>query len=319
MTARALLLLMLLAVPARAESGLLTIPPGSGPVLVEFKLHVIDLNYIRTSEQSFSLVGEYQTYWQDARLAFQPGPGEERERRYAAGEVWSPQIRFSNAQDVVVHNDSGMVVEPDGRVRRAVKFRAAANSPFNFRAFPFDRTRLRLFVEPATFSSHRVRLKSAGAGMDPVLLFDGEWDIEQIRCRPTDRSLEYGIEIRRRVGFYLWSFFLPLTLITVTSWMQYWSMPPNLQVTSTAIVGLVAYKFTLANILPRINYLSYADGFFLFCLFWIFTTHALTTRVLFLHEQGHDQRKERLRIFGRWFFVAGFLVGNALIAWIFLT
>lgn len=93
----------------------------------------------------------------------------------------------------------------------------------------------------------------------------------EIRSRTT---FEFNIEVRRQITFYVWKVFVPLSLIVFTSWLVFWIDPSQLGVQSgigtAMLLTVVAFLFSLQNILPQIPYLTRLDVFVYSALVLVF-------------------------------------------------
>src|SRR5687768_10539406 len=106
-----LLLLLLLLVPAWAQPTDCPGKPGA-PVEVRVGLYVLDFNYIRSNEQTYSIIGYLTFRWKDPRLAH-AGPM----RRMARDKVWFPLLDVANASDLSKFAEAPVDVQPDGSCR----------------------------------------------------------------------------------------------------------------------------------------------------------------------------------------------------------
>ena len=127
--------------------------------------------------------------------------------------------------------------------------------------------------------------------------------------RPTYRLT---VEARREVQYYLLKVLAPLMLIVFMSWAVFWIDPQQIGaqigLSATAILTLVAYQFALADLLPRISYLTRADRFTLSSSVLVFLAlvEAVTTSAL--TRQGRADTGNRLDRFSRVAFPIGLAV-----------
>ena len=120
----------------------------------------------------------------------------------------------------------------------------------------------------------------------------------------------WELEATRNTGFYMLKVFLPLTLIVMMSWAVFWIHPsataPQISVSATSMLTLIAYLFALTGLLPRVSYLTRADYFVVDSMLLVFLgfVEALVTTSLAVR----DRTELALRIDGccRWAFPLAF-------------
>ena len=78
-------------------------------------------------------------------------------------------------------------------------------------------------------------------------------------------QVTYRLEVRRNRAYYAQKVFLPLILIVCMSWAVFWIdpklVPPQIGISTSAVLTLIAFLFSLAYTLPRLSYLTRADRF----------------------------------------------------------
>ena len=71
----------------------------------------------------------------------------------------------------------------------------------------------------------------------------------------------------RYANYYVLKIITPLVLITVMSFTAFWIVPtqfgPRVSVGVTAVLTLIAYRFLLGSLVPRVSYLTRLDIFIL--------------------------------------------------------
>jgi hypothetical protein len=71
------------------------------------------------------------------------------------------------------------------------------------------------------------------------------------------------VELARQPGYYLAKVILPLALIVFMSWIVFWIDPreigSQIGVSTTSMLTLIAYRFSLDQLLPPVSYLTRID------------------------------------------------------------
>src|SRR5262249_44759040 len=117
---------------------------------------------------------------------------------------------------------------------------------------------------------------------------------------------------RRRAGAYVYQFGIPLTFIVCMSWAAFWMAPeqfgPRQGVAVTSILTVIAYRFVLANELPKVAYLTRFDYLLLGCTTLVFLVLVEVVTAHWFMTHGHPERAWRLDVGARGVFPALFLI-----------
>jgi hypothetical protein len=272
------------------------LPVGGGPVEVHLHLYVNDLTEIKDAQQSF--VGDvfFRVEWLDARMAHRgPEPCSA-----ALEQVWNPQLQLLNRRVVDKVQQPDLVIFPNGTVRQVVR----AYGDFSFRAdltnFPFDQQQVG-FTLISSLGPEMVRLvaKPENLGLADDLSVTN-WEIEPLGSRnseyyiaPVDlfvSRLDIDFQAKRLTGFYTWQLLVPLVLVVMMTWAVFW-MPlefvaPRVGLVATSMLTLIAYRFSMASILPPIAYLTRLDKFMVASSVLVFSALASAVAVTHLENRG---------------------------------
>jgi hypothetical protein len=76
---------------------------------------------------------------------------------------------------------------------------------------------------------------------------------------------DFKISAQRITGYYLWKVIMPLCLIVAMSWCVFWINPalygPQIGLSATSILTLIAFIFATTNMVPELGYLALLDRF----------------------------------------------------------
>jgi hypothetical protein len=284
---------------------------GGGPVRVNIHLYLNDLTEIKDAEQSFVSDVYFRAEWRDPRLAH----GGPEPCTAAAEEVWNPGLQLLNRRVLDRVKQPPLLVATDGTVRQVVR----AFGDFSFRSnladFPFDRQQLG-FVLLSSLGPDDVELRASpeNLGMAEHLSV-ANWDISLIGSRsgeyyiaPVDRTLsrlDIDFGAQRLSGFYSWQLLVPLFLVVMMTWAVFW-MPlefvaPRVGLVATSMLTLIAYRFSMASILPPIAYLTRLDKFMVASSVLVFAALAGAVAVTHLEGRGNTRAAEGLNFASRVF------------------
>lgn len=298
-------------------------PPHADSLPVQMGVLVVDLLQIDDVDQSFEAVVIVRLAWRDPRLA----SGTEGTRSLPLEEVWSPRFVITNEIQTRTQFRDMVQVEPDGTVVYMQRFAGRYYSPLDLREFPFDTQVLQLRVTFPDFEPESLALV-------PDLQYTGilggasasQWSIgtPELRSDPIEplanisrASILLTFEIERKPNYYIWKMIAPMVLIVFMSWTVFWISPENagaqIGVATSSMLTLIAYRFILGNLLPRVAYLTELDLFIFGATLLVFL--ALLSVVLTNHL-GRVQRHGtalRVDVAARWVFPCVFALMIALI------
>jgi len=254
-----------------------------GPTKVHFLVFVIDIDSIDGAAQSFAANFFVSLRWRDERLA----QDTTSLRQIPLDEVWNPRMLLVNEGGIVRTSMPEVVeVSPDGTVIYRQRYYGPLSQPLELSQFPMD--------------EHGFTIQFAAAGYRPndlefvpeeVLTEDGVkltgGSISKLLSLPDWKMVKYevlalpykpvaGIRVpgfifeftaKRYFLYYLWQVVIPLVLIVMMSCTVFWIDPTNvgsqIGVATSSILTLIAYRFVLAGLLPRLPYMTKMDYFIL--------------------------------------------------------
>ena len=102
-----------------------------------------------------------------------------------------------------------------------------------------------------------------------------DWKISRVQAKIFSQPIDafsrnnsgyaFSISAKRRPGYYIGKVILPLILIVLMSWTVFWIDPaqfgPQIGMSATSMLTLIAFQFAMANILPHLNYYTLMDKF----------------------------------------------------------
>jgi hypothetical protein len=249
-----------------------------GPTEVKFFIFVVDVDAINDAEQNFATNVYIRLSWKDYRLA---NPGSQS-RQMPLNDVWNPRIVLVNQQGLVPKSLPEVVqVEPDGTVTYHQRYTGRLSQPLKLSEFPMDKHSFTIQFAAAGYKADELNFVEDTLQRDSFTYKGGEiakqfsvpdWKILGFSTSALPYSPVAGIrsagfslafEARRYVAYYIWQVVLPLTVIVIMSWSAFWldetQVGARIGVATSAILTLIAYRFVLASLLPRLPYMTRMD------------------------------------------------------------
>ena len=281
-------------------------------------LELLDLLSISSVEQSFTASFYYELTWLDDSLRHD-GPGS---RRTSLDEIWNPQVQILNQQSV--QNTFAPLAEvfPDGTVVYRQRVFGTFTQPLDLGRFPFDRQKIKIVMIPAGFAPEMVSLvvdSSTGAESELTI---PDWSLvnsgvrsEVIRIGPAKIPLSSAVmeaELKRHSGYFVVKIMFPLTLIVLMSWTIFWINPihiaPQISVSVTAMLTLIAFRFSMTSMLPPLSMLTQLDWFVHYLTFLVFFSLLESVYTTGLASAGQVEKALRIDHISKWLFPALFIL-----------
>ena len=240
---------------------------------VEIKVVLLDVDEVNSVKQSFSANIATAIRWQDPGLAHE-GPNSIGR---PLADVWHPSIQILNQQRIVATFPKTVEIHPDGTVLYRQRYWGSFSQALELHSFPFDTQRLTLTLANVGFGMRSVRfLASPDSGISeqfsmPDWKVTG-WDFVTLDLPFEEdaaqvKGMVFSLDVKRDTSYFKYKVILPLVLIVMMSWMVFWIDPSlvatQISVSVTAMLTMIAYRFALAGLIPRLAFLTSLDYFVL--------------------------------------------------------
>ncbi len=112
--------------------------------------------------------------------------------------------------------------------------------------------------------------------------------------------------------YYIWQVVLPLTVVVVMSWAAFWIGRPHvgvrIGVATSSILTLIAHRFVLASLLPRLPYMTRLDYFTVGSTLLVFLALLVVVSTSYLATVDRDRPAKIVDLAARAAFPATFLL-----------
>ena len=292
--------------------------PEAGPTRVSVGLYVIDISKINDVDQSMTADFAVRLTWRDPRLAFT----EQHIREFPLNSVWSPRLTVINKRRIWKTWPDVVKVDPAGNVQYTQRFYGTLTARLDLHDFPFDKNTIKVEFVAAGHTTDEVELvldesvtgRTAEFSLVDAVIGAGEVTTGAFYFAPADEEmpkLTYEFGVRRYTAYYLWKIILPLTIIVFMSWLVFWidakQFGPQVGLAATAVLTLIAYRFLLGSLVPRVSYLTRLDVFIMGATVLVFMgmVEAVASARIAQSSEQHARRLDRL---SRVVFPSAFLV-----------
>jgi len=277
---------------------------------VEVKVFLLDVDGIDSVAQSFVANLTLVLRWHDPGLAHE---GQDSISKNL-NEIWHPQVQILNQQRLVNTFPQSVEIHPDGEAVYRQRVWGSFSQPLELRRFPFDTQRLEIKLGYIGFGSQMVRLEpSPNSGISDSLSIP-DWEIKQWDFAAKDISFDdespsipgvvFSLEAKRDTSYFKYKVILPLVLIVMMSWLVFWIDPgltaSQISVAVTAMLTMIAYRFALAGMLPRLPFLTTLDFFVIASTVVVFLSMVEVIYTAYLSTNNQLEKARMIDRKARW-------------------
>jgi len=251
---------------------------------VEMTMVLLDLETIEDTSQSFSANVFFMARWQDPRLAHE----DSQIRRYDLDEVWSPRLQVVNRRQGSITLPQVVEVTQKGMVTYRQRAVGSFSQKLDLSNFPLDRQTFAIQLVAVGYNPDEISFVSNPDFPSPVVpeLTIPDRTIQNARSQPRPYQPLAAVrptaghaltfETTRKPGYFFWKIIFPLMLVVCMSLMVLWIDPevaaPRVGIPVTSMLTVIAYRFMVVNMVPKISYLTRLDQFILASTVLVFLT-----------------------------------------------
>jgi hypothetical protein len=289
---------------------------------VRLGLFLLDVVEVDDRRQSFVADFNLNLRWTDPRLARPDAPGSICLQPLDA--VWNPRLRILNERDLRRKFEERVAIDAEGHVSYNQRYFGEVSNRSDLSDFPFDRRSLAFELTTVDYSEHDVALSVNAERTGRVAEFSvANWDVGEQHFALRAFSLiqhitftgaVFSYDATRRTSYYVWNAIVPLVLIVFMSWTVFWVNPvhlgPQLGLSATSMLSLIAYRFSLGSVLPPISYFTRMDAFLTAASMLVFLALVEAVWTSVITDRGNPSLAERVDAAARWSFPALFCLAS---------
>jgi len=283
--------------------------PKGQPTKISVGIYVLNITHINDAQQTFTADVSISASWQDQRLAH----GADEPRRAALQKVWHPRFAVFNARQIKRGLPEEVVVTGNGQVIYVQRYTGTFDVPLDLHRFPKDEQLLRIQLVIVGLNPDQVKLVIDDETTSRAPKFTiADWHIakglahisaiefSKDRKRP---AITYEVAVQRDVQYYRLKVVSTLALIVLMSWIAFWmgigEIGPKLAMGASSMITLIAYRFYLTGLVPRISYMTQMDFFVQGATVLVFSTLFAALMINYLHKNGRKEMAQKTQFWCR--------------------
>ena len=209
-----------------------------------------------------------------------------------------------------------VAVDAEGHVSYDQRYFGEVSNRSDLSEFPLDRRSLAVELATIDYTEDDVALSVNAERTGQVKdLSVANWDVgeQRFELRPfsllqhvTFAGAVIAYDAKRLSGYYVWNAIVPLVLIVFMSWTVFWVNPAHLGaqlgLAATSMLSLIAYRFSLGNVLPPVSYFTRMDAFLTAASVLVFLALVEAVGTSTIADRGNPSLADRIDATARWSF-----------------
>ncbi len=275
--------------------------------VVYSSIFVTDIDYVDSAKQGFAANVYVEFRWHDPRMAVT----NKLSRSVSFNEVWNPRIQVVNQQLLFKTFPETLEISQDGLITYRQRYWGNFSQPMDLRKFPMDTQHLEIQIVAVGYNEKEVLFVQNPD--EPSGLADklsqiewkvSKWIAEPMQYLPTKNveplsGFHLVIHVDRDITYYIIKIIVPLCLIVAMSWLVFWIGPtdlgPKISVAITAMLTLIAYRFSIGELVPKVSYLTRLDYFIVSSILMVFLALPLVVITNNLAKTNQTRLAKRLQ------------------------
>ena len=261
-------------------------------------IFVTDVDDVDSANQSFVANVYIEFHWHDSRLK----SADNTSRRVSFDQVWHPRIQIVNQQHLFRTFPESFEVSKEGDVVYRQRYWGDFSQPLDLKDFPTDSQQLEIQIVAVGYNENEVLFvqnPDEPSGLADELSVTewkvSHWTAEAMIYLPAKNveplsGFHFVIHVDREVVYYAIKIIVPLMLIVAMSWLVFWIDPKEsgsqISVAITSMLTLIAYRFSIGELVPKVSYLTRLDYFILGSTLMVFLTLLLVIITANLAKSG---------------------------------
>jgi len=277
---------------------------------VEVKVLLLDIEGIDSVSQNFTANLTMVLRWRDSSLAHN-GPDP---IIMPLDDIGFPNIQILNQQKLISTLPRAVEIHPDGEVVHRQRVWGSFSQPLDLQEFPFDTQRLQVTLANVGLGAESVQLvPSPSSGISETLTMP-DWEVTGWDFVASDLSLDdepprvqgmvFSLDVKRDTSFFIYKVIMPLILIVMMSWLVFWIDPSlaasQISVSVTAMLTMIAYRFAIAGMMPRLAFLTSLDHFVLVSTLVVFLSMVEVIYTAYLSTSDQLEKARKMDRKARW-------------------
>ncbi|KAH9581477.1 Gamma-aminobutyric acid receptor subunit beta-3 [Schistosoma haematobium] len=265
------------------------------PTIVSVFIHIIDISSSNVVQMEYTINCYLRQQWYDPRLSWDTNIQlssniKELLLNQQKNQLWLPDLFFRNGKSGFLHDMSQpnylLRVKSNGQVLYSQKITMTLLCQMYLRKFPMDKQECTVnigsygyTIDQLKFIWHHDKPVTISNNLQ-LLEFESPHGAYTLDCTKngTTNTGTYScllliIPLRRLIGSYIVTTYIPEVLIVMVSWLGFWidikAVPARVTLGLLTLLGLLTESSSVSSQLPKVTYLKAIDVWLTVCLLFV--------------------------------------------------
>ncbi|CAH8625742.1 unnamed protein product [Schistosoma rodhaini] len=265
------------------------------PTIVSVFIHIIDISSSNVVQMEYTINCYLRQQWYDPRLSWDTNTLlsnniKELLLNQQKNQLWLPDLFFRNGKSGFLHDMSQpnylLRVKSNGQVLYSQKITMTLSCQMYLRKFPMDKQECTVnigsygyTIDQLKFIWHHDKPVTISNNLQ-LLEFESPHGAYTLDCTKngTTNTGTYScllliIPLRRLIGSYIVTTYIPEVLIVMVSWLGFWidikAVPARVTLGLLTLLGLLTESSSVSSQLPKVTYLKAIDVWLTVCLLFV--------------------------------------------------
>ncbi|XP_070543587.1 uncharacterized protein [Ptychodera flava] len=260
------------------------------PVNITVDMLITRMDSVNEVNLDFGITIIIRQQWDDTRLQHDGTKQHIPPTSDIKDLIWLPDLYFTNEKIAHFHDQTQenimLRVTPNGRVLYSTRLSLTVACHMQLNRFPMDEQHCKLKMESYSYTTDEMFFR--WQSFEPIQQEEDlelqQFEINQFEAievphiYPTGNfsSLELHFTLKRKIGYYVISTFLPSSLLVVLSWVSFWinpeAAPARVALCITTVLTITTMSIAVRDELPKVSYITAVDVWMSLCLVFVFAS-----------------------------------------------
>ncbi|XP_006812797.1 glycine receptor subunit alpha-3-like [Saccoglossus kowalevskii] len=275
------------------------------PLNVTCSLHVSSFDSVEAARMEYSVTLYLKMKWRDPRLYHNGSDTIIVRTPEFVNRIWRPDVYFENGKSGNFHgvtsDNRAMSILYTGEIQYNVRLSLTLSCHMQLSGFPMDQHTCPMILLSYAYDARDIVLH--WRKKLPVQLFQhnelSQFTLVDYRTFDEIMTKEDNVQwsvlearfyLRRQMGYYVLTTYLPSTLLVILSWISFWlhldSTAARVALGITTILTEATQISTARQGLPEVSYATAIDVWLATCMFFVFVAMLEFATVHYIHVNG---------------------------------
>ncbi|KAL3307432.1 hypothetical protein Ciccas_014052 [Cichlidogyrus casuarinus] len=269
-------------------------PEADKPTLVRVNILIMALFSIDVRTMDYKMDMYLRQRWVESRLAWNTmakfsGYNSSIVTPKLKESLWLPDLFFRNGKEGYLHKMTQpnylLRLKPDGDILYSQKITMKFSCQMYLQTFPMDTQKCTINIGSYAYTSSELKFywqeeKAIEVRDLQIAEFLSPRYYNNTDCTKDSRTttgeyscLRVDFELKRQIGYYLATTYIPNSLVITVSWLSFWvdvdAAPARVPLGLLSLLAILTQAASVSSVLPRVSYIKAIDVWLIFSIVFV--------------------------------------------------